>query len=273
MKAQPAIHKITIYPIKSLDGVELQKAMISKGGCLLHDREYAIIDETGNFIKGKNNPLIHSLRSQIDFENETISLRYQKENKWNTFHLQDELKNLNAYLTHFFGKTASLHQNSEGRFLDMPDVSGITIVSSESIATVSGWYAGMETDELRKRFRATIEINGVPSFWEDHLFSKKEAAIEFTMGTVSIMGLSPRARCVVPSRNPDTGDVIHAFSKTFSNHRAASLPEWSNLKEYDHDYYLTVNCYIPETEIGKWIQVGDEIKIIGLVPLPNLASF
>lgn len=268
MEPKPTVNRITIYPIKSLDGVDLQKGMITKGGCLLHDREYAIIDEEGNFIKGKNNLLIHSLRSKIDFENEIISLRHQEENKWNTFHLPNDLKHLNSYLTHFFGMPASFHQNTEGRFLDMPDISGITIISSESVASISGWYEEMETEEVRKRFRATIEINSVPPFWEDNLFSKKDAAIEFTIGNVSLIGMSPRARCVVPSRNPETGEVIHAFAKTFSNQRSFSLPEWSQLKEYDHNYYLTVNCYIPETEIGKWIQVGDEIKIIGLVSLP-----
>ena len=271
METKPTVNRITIYPIKSLDGVDLKKGMIAKGGCLLHDREFAIIDESGNFINGKNDQLIHSLRSLVDFENEIISLRHQNENKWNTFHLQNDLKNLNAYLTHFFGRTASLHQNSEGRFLDIPDISGITIISSESITSISGWYEGMETEELRKRFRATIEINGVPAFWEDHLFSKIDFAIELNIGTVTLIGMSPRARCVVPSRNPETGKVIHAFSKTFANQRAATLPEWSHLKEYSHNYYLTVNCYIPKTEIGKCIQVGDEIKIIGLVRLPILA--
>ena len=75
--------------------------------------------------------------------------------------------------------------------------------------------------------------------------------------------MSPRARCVVPTRNPETGEVLHAFPKTFVNHRAASLPTWSKLDEYDHYYYLTVDCYIPASEVGKWIRLGDEVKIVG----------
>jgi uncharacterized protein YcbX len=75
--------------------------------------------------------------------------------------------------------------------------------------------------------------------------------------------MSPRARCVVPTRNPETGERIRAFSKTFAERRAASLPEWSLLKEYEHRYFLTVNCYIPATEIGKSVKLGDELKVIG----------
>ena len=70
-----------------MDGISLQKAMITGGGCILHDREYAISDENGNFIIGKTNALVHTLHSTIDFETETVSFRRQKETKWNQFHL------------------------------------------------------------------------------------------------------------------------------------------------------------------------------------------
>ena len=86
--------------------------------------------------------------------------------------------------------------------------------------------------------------------------------MEFKIGEVSMFGMSPRGRCVVPTRNPETGEVIHAFPKMFARQRAASLPEWSTLNEYGHHYHLTVNCYIPATEVGKWIEVGNEVKIM-----------
>ncbi|MBK9571056.1 MAG: MOSC N-terminal beta barrel domain-containing protein [Chitinophagaceae bacterium] len=56
---EPILSNITIYPVKSLDGITLQKAVITEGGCLLHDREYALADNKGNFIIGKSNPLVH----------------------------------------------------------------------------------------------------------------------------------------------------------------------------------------------------------------------
>ena len=263
MEVQPILSRITIYPVKSLDGIALQKAVVTKGGCLLHDREYAITDTDGNPIIGKTNPLVHSLRSSIDFEKDEISFRRREETTWRRFHLQKERPKIESYLTEFFGTPSVLHQDTQGRFMDIPDIAGVTVLSTGSLKTVSGWFNNLDLEETRKRFRATIEIDGVPPFWEDRLFSKDGTTIEFKIGEVILFGMSPRERCVVPTRHPESGEILHAFPKTFARHRAASLPEWSLLTEYRNHYYLSVNCYIPETEIGKWIHLGDEIKIIG----------
>lgn len=260
---KPVLSKITIYPVKSLDGMDLQKASISEGGCLLHDREYAISDSAGNFIIGKTNPLVHTLRSAVDFNTGLISFRQTDETSWTHFHLQKEKKAIESYLSDYFGMQTILHQDKTGRFMDMPDISGATVLSTSSLQEVSGWFDYMNVDETRKRFRATLEIEGVPSFWEDRLFSKEGKGIEFKVGEVTMFGMSPRARCVVPSRNPETGEVIHAFAKSFSKQRASTIPEWSTLEEYGHHYFLTVNCHIPATEIGKTIETGNEITIVG----------
>ena len=263
MEDKPIVARITIFPIKSLDGVSLVKGVIAEGGCLLHDREYAIVDLNGNFVIGKTNPLVHSLRSAVDLENELVSFRHQEEKEWNQFHLQKDKLAIHAYLTDFFGTPVQLHQNKTGRFLDIPDTSGITLLSTESLRSVAGWFNNLDFEETRKRFRATVEIENVQPFWEDNLFSKKGIGVAFTVGEVTLLGVSPRARCVVPTRNPETGNTIHAFPKTFARHRAESLPEWSNLEEFGHHYYLSVDCYIPSSEVGKSIEIGDEVKIIG----------
>ncbi len=257
------VNRITIYPVKSLDGLSLQKAEISKGGCLLHDREYAITDEQGNFITGKTNKLVHSLRTSFDIENTAISFRQLNETTPVHFHLQKEKSAIQSYLSDYFGVKILFHQNNTGRFLDIPDVSGATVISTSSLKEVSGWFDKMDLDEARRRFRATLEIDGVPAFWEDHLFSNEGIRVEFKIGDVTLFGMSPRARCVVPTRNPETGEVKHAFPKSFAKRRASTLPEWSALNTFDHFYYLSVDCLIPETEIGKVIETGDIVKIIG----------
>ena len=263
MEIKPTVKRITIYPVKSLDGISLQKAQIVKGGCLMHDREYAIIDINGNFIIGKTNALVHSLRSKIDFDSNIISLRHESGSIWKQFHLQKEKPSIDDYLSAFFNIRVTLAKNAEGRFLDIPDISGMTVLSTASLETVAAWFNNMDPEEVRKRFRATIEIGDVPAFWEDNLFYQKGTAVEFKMGAATLLGISPRARCVVPTRHPQTGEVIHGFPKSFTRHRAATLPEWSTLNEYGHHYFLTVNCYIPATEIGKFIKTGDKVLIIG----------
>lgn len=263
LETKPTVGRITIYPVKSLDGVSLQKARVGNGGCLLHDREYAIVDSSGNFINGKSNEQVHRLRSQVDLGNNIISFRHQEEVSWKNFHLQNEIAAINIYLSEFFGTRAALLKNTEGRFMDIPDIAGITAVSTASLETVTSWFADMDIEETRKRFRATIEIRNVPAFWEDRLFFEEGTAVKFKAGEITFLGISPRARCVVPTRHPETGEVIHGFPKTFARQRTETLPEWSTLSDYGHAYYLTVNCFIPATEFDKQIEVGDEVKIIG----------
>ncbi len=263
MENIPLLSRITIYPVKSLDGMALREAMIADGGCLLHDREYAIVDADGQFIIGKTNPLVHSLRSSVDFEHGLISFRRNKETEWDQFHLEEDTSAIHSYLTGYFGIPSVLYRDTQGRFMDIPDVAGATVLSTASLKTISGWFGNLDLEETRKRFRATLEIEGVLPFWEDRLFAAEGVAVEFRIGEVTLFGMSPRTRCVVPTRNPESGEVTHAFPKIFARHRAASLPEWSHLDEFGNHYYLTVNCHIPATETGKWIRVGDEVRIIG----------
>lgn len=240
----------------------LEEAEVSEGGCLLHDREFAMMDEDGGIVNGKRNHLVHRLRSSVDFNNETISFRLQDEESWNTYNLPDTAS-IEKFLSAYFGMNIIFVQNKTGRLLDIPDISGVTILSSSSLQTVSKWYEHLDVSETRQRFRATLEVEGVDAFWEDHLFSGEGRGIEFRLGAVKMFGMSPRARCVVPTRDSQTGEVTHAFPKIFSKHRALSLPQWSTLNDYGHHYYLTVNCYIPGTEKGKKIRTGDGLEIIG----------
>lgn len=261
MSQEPLLGNITIYPVKSLDGVSLQEATIGNG-CLAHDREYAMIDQQGNFINGKSSALVHSLRSTFDIANEMISLKRPADESWSHFHLQKAQHDLEFFLSEHFGKEVSIIHNNAGNFMDIPGIAAVTAVATSSLAKIADWFS-ISFNEIQKRFRATIEINNVPAFWDDHLFSNEGEQIQFTVGDVTMFGMSPRERCVVPTRNPENGEVIHAFPKRFAQHRATTEPEWSKLKEYGHYYFLTVNCYIPPSEVGKTIRLGDPIKIVG----------
>lgn len=263
MDINPVVDRITIYPVKSLDGISVQKAQIGIGGSLVHDREYAMIDSNGKFVNGKSNARVHLLRSEIDFEREVISLRHASESAWNHFHLQKDKAALDEFLSAFFEMPVVIYKNMLGEFLDIPVQSGVTVLSTASLHAVGSWFNNMDIEETRKRFRATIELTAVPAFWEDKLFLEDGTAIEFKIGDVSLQGLSPRARCIVPTRHPETGEMIHSFQKSFAQQRFANLPAWSTLDDYNHGYYLSVDCYIPPSEFGKWIAVGDEVLITG----------
>jgi uncharacterized protein YcbX len=263
MNSNPVVDRITIYPVKSLDGICLQQVQIGNGGSLVHDREYAICDSNGKFVKGKNNELVYRLRQEMDFENEIISFRHENENEWERFHIHNDTTAINEYISAFFKMPVTLISNTNGKFLDVPVLSGITVLSEASLKAVCNWFGDMHLEESRKRFRANIELTGAQAFWEDKLFLQEGTAVEFKIGNIVLYGTGPRARCVVPSRHPETGSFIQGFQKSFAQQRTANLPAWSTLKNYEHAYYLSVDCYLPPTEYGKWIRVGDEVVITG----------
>lgn len=267
--SRPILQKITIYPIKGLSSQPLTKAVISAGGCLLHDREFAMFDAYGKYVNGKANPLVHFLLSSVDFERKIMSFKTQSESLWNEFHFENELPEIESYLSAYFKEPVKLIQNKTGRFLDVPDKGGVTVVSTESLQLASTWFPSLSLDETRRRFRVTLEFDGVSAFWEDQLFSGKDYCVEFKVGEVSVFGMSPCARCVVPSRNPDTAEVLKAFQKTFSEKRNSSQPPGSKVNDYGHHYHLSVNCLIPPSEVGKMMRVGDEMVIIGEKIIPH----
>ncbi|MBK7964046.1 MAG: MOSC N-terminal beta barrel domain-containing protein [Bacteroidetes bacterium] len=265
----PILQKITIHPIKALSGQTLQEAFISEGGCLLHDREFAMFDVHGKYVNGKANPLVHRLHSSVDFERKMMSFKAPTESSWNEFDFENDLPKVESYLSDYFREPIKLVRDKTGRFLDVPDNGGVTVVSAESLRSAATWFPPLSVDETRRRFRVTLEFDGVSAFWEDQLFSGKGHCVEFKVGDVSVYGMSPCARCVVPSRNPDTAEVLPAFQKAFSEKRKATQPLGSKLKDYGHHYHFSVNCLIPPSEVGKKIKVGDELFILGEKLIPG----
>ena len=87
--ARAALARIAIFPIKSLDGIELTHTAISAGGALKHDREYAIVDGQGRFVNGKRHPLIHQLRAQFDLDQSTVAIGTPDHPKLAEFELGD----------------------------------------------------------------------------------------------------------------------------------------------------------------------------------------
>jgi uncharacterized protein YcbX len=260
---KPFLSRITIYPVKSLDGMDVQQVEVAPGGCLKHDRSFAIFDEAGRKVNGKATPLVHTLRSKFDPETFIHSFKRAGESRWEEFIWPDHSVRINEFLSEHFGRLVHMAYEPTGRFLDIPDISGATILSTSSLQEVSNWMGGLDLDETRRRFRASLEIDGVPAFWEDLLFSREGMGIFFSLGDVNLIGISPRARCTVPPRDTFTGELIHGFQKRFSQRREEYLPAWSNLADWGHYYHLSVDCALPDSEVGKVLRVGDRLTIMG----------
>ena len=262
----PHIAGISIFPIKSLDGVSVTEATVLESGALKHDREFAIVDQKGNFVNGKRNAKVHLLRSRFESDFKILSLQIQETEQKFVFHLDKERSALEAPLSDYFGFPVKLEQNSKTGFPDDTNASGPTIISTATLETVASWYRGVSVDDMRSRMRANIEIGGVPPFWEDQLFARTGSSVRFQIGEVIFEGINPCARCIVPTRDAITAQAYPNFQKIFVTKRKETLPDWVESSRFNHFFRLSVNTKVPASEAGKVLRQGDEVKILAEKP-------
>ncbi|WP_109299774.1 MOSC domain-containing protein [Aquimarina sp. AU474] len=256
----PYISKIRIYPVKSLDPIEVNEAEIGIHS-LKYDRAYAMVANDGRYVNGKRTGRVNELKATYDLKKGTIQLSHRKDKIVSEFELKEDNTALNTYLSDFFGLDVFLIHRTKGELMDIPRASSVTIVSEGSIKSIHEDLDKHSLENVRLRFRANIEIAGIPEFWEEKLFKTPGIGIRFKIGDVEMIGVSPRARCNVPPQDPFTGEADRSFARKMMKSRANSLPEDSDLAHYGSMYHLTVNTYLPETEKGKWITLGDTIEI------------
>lgn len=262
MSLNPHVARLTVYPIKSLDGVAVSQATFLPSGSLEQDRRFAISDAAGNFVNGKRNTRVHRLRSHFDLTTGQVSLSAVDQASPARFDPIHQRQALEAWLGDYFEQPVRICQNQETGFPDDQVSPGPTVVSTASLAAVAGWFPDLSLEEVRRRFRSNIEIDGVPAFWEDCLFGVENQPVAFQIGPVRCWGINPCQRCVVVTRDSQTGQTSPQFQKTFRSQRQKWLPAWAELARFNHYFRLAVNTQVPRSEAGKTITLGDPVGLI-----------
>jgi uncharacterized protein YcbX len=257
----PYISRLVIHPFKALDGVRVESVTVLESGALKRDREFAILDQSGQFVNGKRNDRVHALRAEFDLETNVVCLRLPETDQVQRFQVEKECTALEYWLGEYFRFPVQVQQNLDTGFPDDLVSPGPTIISTATLEAIASWYPGLEVEELRRQFRTNIEISGVPAFWEDCLFGEKEETVHFQIGDVQFMGINPCQRCIVVTRDSETGEAYPGFQKIFVDQRRQTLPTWSERSRFNHFYRLAINTQLSATEEGKMICIGDELRI------------
>lgn len=253
--------RIRLYPIKSLDPIEVHEVRVVGGGGLVGDREFAFVDSDGNFATAKRMGE-RILRIRADFDPGLRSVRLSTELESEEFSILDEREALEAWMSAQFDQQVRLEQNARTGFPDDEIASGPTVISTATIETVAAWFA-LEPEEIRRRFRANLEIGGLAAFEEDTLFGPEGQPKKFQIGDVEFDGVNPCARCAVPGRDSLTGEVVDQhFAKKFSELRQQHLPDGIERSAFDHYYRLSVNTKIADDQDAKSVAVGDAVVAI-----------
>jgi uncharacterized protein YcbX len=250
--------QIQIFPIKSLDGLSVGQTQITSGGILANDRIYAIFDQDGKVVNGKRTARVHELRCKFDAEIKEIQLWQNGGSSPMQFYF-DAPEKIEKWLGDFFGFAVTLRREPQKGFPDDREAFGPTITSEASLSEIQKWFPELTLESLRRRFRTNLELTGGEPFCEDRLFGAPGEHKPFQIGAVKFFGHNPCQRCVVPTRDPDSGNAVTDFQKRFMELRKRFLPEWANAQRFNHFYRFTVNTSIPPDEAGKSLRVGDAV--------------
>ena len=191
----PTLDRITIYPVKSLDGLELFECGVLQSGALENDRRWRLVDMDGRVLNAKRSPLFHAIRAEYELDERLVTL-------WvdpaaiaaaalpaadldrlralagqpagpvvrDSFHLVPGQEGPCEWLSEVFGTGVLLQERADGGFPDDRDSPGPTLVATATLAEVGRWF-GFDLAESRRRFRVNLESGGCDAFWEDTLAS------------------------------------------------------------------------------------------------------
>jgi uncharacterized protein YcbX len=191
----PTLDRITIYPVKSLDGLDLVECGVLPSGGLEHDRRWRLVDMDGRVLNAKRSPVFHAIRAEYELDERLVTL-------WvdpaaiaaaalpaadldrlrglaghlggqvirDSFHLVPGQGGPCEWLSEVFGVGVLLQERADGGFPDDRDAPGPTLVATATLAEVGRWF-GFDLAESRRRFRVNLEIGGCDAFWEDALAS------------------------------------------------------------------------------------------------------
>ncbi|ELZ06092.1 MOSC domain-containing protein [Natrialba asiatica] len=252
------LERLTVFPVKGLDGIDLDSASVLDGGTLQYDREFALVDTDGDVINGKRTDRVHELATEFEPASRDVIVETSDGDE-RRFDLETERERVEEWFGDYFGAELTLERDESLGFVDRREM-GPSLISTATLRTVASWFDEMTVEGARRRVRANVEVSGVPAFWEDRFVGDDAPALE--IGDIRFEGVTPCGRCVVPQRDPDTGEPIPEFRTQFVRNRRERFPEWADEDAFDHYYTLMIIARVPESDRGKTLRVGEPVEAI-----------
>ena len=172
----PYLSGITIYPVKSLDGLRLSEATILPSGAILNDRRWRLIDAEGRVLNAKRTARFHSIRAQFDGMDQDNKGPQPSSKHFVTLWTDDGLGGISnglqsaevfplipgsegpcEWLSDALRENVFMEERVEGGFPDDRDAAGPTVISTETLSEVARWF-GWDDAEVRRRFRMNLEL-------------------------------------------------------------------------------------------------------------------
>ncbi len=209
---------LSTTPVKGLRIARRERVLVERGGAR-GDRCFYLIDERGRMINGKHSGALSEIVAELaeDASGGTLTLRLPDgravsgptelgEELDTRFFSRERRARLvrgpfAQAISEHAGEALRLVRAADGtRAVDRGAEGAVTLISQASLARLAE-VAGEPSVDAR-RFRMTVEIDGVAAFAEDAWLGR-----ELAIGAARVRMCGHVGRCIVTSRDPETGVV------------------------------------------------------------------
>lgn len=279
----PHVARITIHPVKGLEGTIVESARVSASGALENDRRWRLVDAEGAALP--RCALLGHVRAEFDVAAREIDLAVDPRARVaappaGRFGLHPGPDGPCRWLSRYLGIEVSLEERPEGGFPDDPDAPGPSIASVASLAEVARWFS-IPLEEVRRRCRVGVEIDGCDPFWEDTLASPARPLpvpsfrdlaaltadpwavpapaepLPFSLGGAGFRAVAVRSMDDEASLDPATGKGTEHFRPIFEAWRRRLLRRDVDVSAWDGMYRLAVTTNGDGR--GGTVRVGDPV--------------
>ncbi len=206
------VARLAIAPVKGLALVHPVEVVLGRSG-VANDRRFHLVDADGRLVNNKTCGELMQVRPEVSEDATALALHFPGGET-----VSGEVETGDAVETSFYGRPVMgrlvegpwsealsehaarplrlVRTNDHGAAIDRTHV--VSLISDGSLRALAH-RAGVETVDGR-RFRMTIELEGCDEHEEDDWIGD-----EVEVGGARIHVTGPVGRCVVTTRNPDSG--------------------------------------------------------------------
>ncbi len=260
------ISELYIYPVKSLAGIKLTSAKLSKFG-LLYDRRWLIVDKDGQFITQRQHHEMATIKTAISnkqltlsHNNSSILVPHPSTKELSVTVWNDTLKALHidtqvdqwlsdklntdcqlVYMPEDSQRQIDLNFAPKKQYVNFADAYPLLVISQASLDELNN---RLENPVNINRFRANIIIDDCQAFTEDKWHT-------IAVNTTEFKAVKKCSRCIMPSINQTTG----------KQDQVKMLATLNTFRKFDKKIKFGQNLIYKNIDLinGQLISCGDEI--------------
>ncbi|HEX4520168.1 MAG TPA: MOSC N-terminal beta barrel domain-containing protein [Gaiellaceae bacterium] len=231
---EPRVVRISIAPVKALGLVHPGEVMLGPGG-VVGDRRFWLQDDQGALYNGKRNGALQSISPEWDESTRQLALSFPDGARIEGVVELGEPVATEIYreprpshrvigpwqdaISRHAGTPVDLFWSDDGAVDRTPEGGTVSLVSRGSLERLR--EEAEIADEIDgRRFRMLFEIDGVDPHEEDSWIGR---SVRIGEATVSFNG--DIGRCVVTTRDPDTGEIDLPTLVTLAKYRPDGFAE------------------------------------------------